>query len=168
MQATLRALLGRTASLPELAAHASDLLYAATSPEKYVTAALAELSPGSGTVTFVGAGHLDNMILNRDGTAITLCSTGRPLGLLPPEAPYQETTHHLEPGGSLVLYSDGVTEAQNEAGEEFGEERLLDALRGEAACRPAEVIDRVIAAIDRFAGGAPQFDDITLLVVTRL
>ena len=167
MQATLRALLGRTASLPELAAYSSELLYGSTSPEKYVTAALAELSPESGTVTFVGAGHLDNMILNRDGTAVTLSSTGTPLGLLPLVVPYQETTHHLEPGGSLVLYSDGVPEAQNEAGEEFGEERLLEVLRGEPTGSPAEVIDRVLTAIDRFAGGAPQFDDITLLVVAR-
>ena len=168
MQATLRALLGRTASLPELAALSSELLYGATSPEKYVTAALAELSPESGAVKFVGAGHLDNMILNRDGTAVTLSSTGTPLGLLPLVVPYQETTHHLEPGGSLVLYSDGVPEAQNEDGEEFGEERLLEVLRGEATRPPREVIDRVLAAIDRFAGNAPQFDDITLLVVKRL
>jgi sigma-B regulation protein RsbU (phosphoserine phosphatase) len=168
MQATLRALLGRTGSLPELADRASELLFASTSPEKYVTAALAELSPVSGTVTFVGAGHLDNIILRPDGSAVTLSSTGTPLGLLPQGLPYEETTQQLDPGGSLVLYSDGVTEAQNEDGEEFGEERLLEVLRGEAGRRADDVIDHVIAAIDGFAGGAPQFDDITLLVVKRL
>jgi sigma-B regulation protein RsbU (phosphoserine phosphatase) len=167
MQATLRALLGRTASLPDLATLASDLLFAATSPEKYVTAALAELTPESGAVNFVGAGHLDNLILRPDGTAISLASTGTPLGLLPHGLPYLQTAHRLEPGDCLVLYSDGVTDAENEAGEEFGEARLLDVLRADAH-RPAEaLISDVLAAIDSFVGYAPQFDDITLLVVQR-
>ena len=167
MQATLRALLGRTASLPDLATLASDLLFAATSPEKYVTAALAELTPESGGLNFVGAGHLDNLILRPDGSSITLQSTGAPLGLLPAELPYTQTAHRLEPGDYLVLYSDGVTDAQNQAGEEFGEARLLDVLRAETK-RSAEVlIDHILAAIDSFAGHAPQFDDITVLVVRR-
>jgi serine phosphatase RsbU (regulator of sigma subunit) len=168
MQATLRALLGRTASLPDLATLASDLLYAATSPEKYVTAAFAELSPGSGAVNFVGAGHLDNVILRPDGTAVSLASTGTPLGLLPPGLPYLETAHRLEPGGYLVLYSDGVTDAQNEEGEEFGEARLLSVLRAGATRSAEALIDEVFAALDRFAASAPQFDDITLMAVRRL
>ena len=72
MQATLRALLGRIPSLPLLAGHASDLLFAATSPEKYVTAALAELEPATGRLRFVGAGHLDNVILRADGSIVSL------------------------------------------------------------------------------------------------
>ena len=84
MQATLRALLGRGGSLAVLALQASELLYASTSPEKYVTAALVELVPGSGALTFVGAGHLDNVIIRADGSVVPLASTGPPLGLLPP------------------------------------------------------------------------------------
>jgi sigma-B regulation protein RsbU (phosphoserine phosphatase) len=168
MQATLRALLGRTASLPDLATLASELLYAATSPEKYVTAALAELSPESGAVNFVGAGHLDNVILRPDGTAVSLASTGTPLGLLPSGLPYLETAHQLAPGDYLVLFSDGVTDAENQQGEEFGESRLLEVLRADASRSGEALIDDVFAAIDRFAGRAPQFDDITLLVVRRL
>ena len=95
MQATLRALLGRIASLPVLAGHASDLLYAATSPEKYVTAALVELEPATGRLRFVGAGHLDNVILRADGSIVSLASTGAPLGLLPPGLPYGETSEVL-------------------------------------------------------------------------
>ena len=167
MQATLRALLGRTASLPLLARQASDLLYGATSPEKYVTAALAELTPRTGGVRFVGAGHLDNVILRADGSTVPLSSTGAPLGLLPPGLPYGESEERLQPGDSLVLFSDGVTDAQNADDEEFGEGRLLDTLR-HAAGQPAEtVIDRVFAAIDAFVARTLQFDDITVLVVRR-
>jgi sigma-B regulation protein RsbU (phosphoserine phosphatase) len=167
MQATLRALLGRTTSLPALARHASELLYGATSMEKYVTAALAELTPGTGTLRFVGAGHLDNVILRADGTIVLLASTGVPLGLLPPGLPYDETAEALHPGDALVLYSDGVTDARDADGEEFGEERVLQILR-EATALPAEgIIDRLFAAIDDFVGGTPQFDDITVLVASR-
>ena len=168
MQATLRALIGRVASIPALAGQASDLLYGATSPEKYVTAAFAELVPATGALTFVGAGHLDNVILRKGGAMVPLASTGAPLGLLPPGLPYGETGQRLDPGDALVLFSDGITEAQDASGEEFRDSRLLDTLRKAAGQPAVAVIDRVFAAIDAFAGGAPQFDDMTILVARRL
>jgi serine phosphatase RsbU (regulator of sigma subunit) len=168
MQATLRALLERTGSLAELAGHASALLYASTPPEKYVTAAFVELAPATGTVTFVGAGHLDNLVVRASGEVVPLVSTGMPLGLFPPGDGYDQSTHTLDPGDALVLFSDGVTEAQNVDDEEFGEERLLEVLRGCSGQSAETLIDRTFAAIDAFAGGAPQFDDITVLVACRL
>ena len=167
MQATLRALLGRAESLPELAGRASDLLFASTAPEKYVTAALADLEPRTGAIRFVGAGHVDTLILRANGDAVTLGSTGTPLGLLPPLMPYGEVNLVLAPGDTLVLFSDGVTEAQNADEEEYGEARLVECLRGVADQPAAEMIERLMMSIDGFAGGAPQFDDITLLVARR-
>jgi serine phosphatase RsbU (regulator of sigma subunit)/putative methionine-R-sulfoxide reductase with GAF domain len=167
MQATLRALLGRTASLPALAGLASDLLFASTAPEKYVTAALADLEPRTGAFRFVGAGHVDTLILRANGDTVTLGSTGTPLGLLPPLMPYGEVNLRLDPGDALVLFSDGVTEAQNADEEEYGEARLVECLRAVADQPAAVMIDRLMTAIDGFAGGAPQFDDITLLVARR-
>ncbi len=167
MQATLRALLSRTDSLPALAGQASELLYGSTAPEKYVTAALVDLDPRTGALHFVGAGHVDTLILRADGTVVTLSSTGTPLGLLPLAFPFGETPLVLHPGDMLVLFSDGVPEAINPADEEYGEARLVDVLRACASLPASEVIDRVLAAIDAFVGEAPQFDDITLLVVKR-
>ena len=168
MQATLRALIGRTTSLAELAGHASELLYAATPPEKYVTAAFVELAPATGWVTFVGAGHLDNLVLRASGATVPLVSTGTPLGLLPLSAPYGEGTDRLHPGDALVLFSDGVTEAQNADDEEFGEERLQahpPRLARRAGCRR----DRPgVRGHRRVRGRRPQFDDITMLVLRRL
>ena len=168
MQATLRALLGRAASLPALAEESSALLFATTAPEKYVTAALAVLSPATGDLRFVGAGHVDTLILRASGEAETLSSTGTPFGLLPPGLPYGESHRSLAPGDTLVLFSDGVPEAQNPGDEEFGEARLLEVLRQTGGASPADIVARVMTAIDAFAAGAPQFDDITLLVVRRV
>jgi phosphoserine phosphatase RsbU/P len=167
MQATLRALLGRVALLPQLAGHASELLFAATSPEKYVTAALAELDTLTGGLRFVGAGHLDNVILRADGAVVPLTSTGPPLGLLPPGLPYGETSEVLRPGDALVLYSDGVTDAQAVGDEEFGEGRLHDTLRAVAGQPTEAIIDRVFETIETFVADTPQFDDMTMLVVRR-
>jgi sigma-B regulation protein RsbU (phosphoserine phosphatase) len=167
MQATLRALLGRAESLPRLAEQASALLFATTAPEKYVTAALADVDPATGAIRFVGAGHVDTLILRVGGEITTLASTGTPLGLLPPLMPYGEVDVVLAPGDMLVLFSDGVTDAQNAADEEFGEARLVECLRAAAEQPVAVVIERIMAAIDAFAGDAPQFDDITVLVARR-
>ena len=168
MQATLRALLGQGPSLPALAGQASDLLYAATSPEKYVTAALAALNPGDGAVHFVGAGHLDNLVVRATGGDVALASTGPPLGLLPLGLPYGETTATLQHGDALVLFSDGITDAENADGQEFGEQRLRDVLQSSIGERADTIIDRIFDAIDAFAGGAPQFDDMTVLITRRL
>jgi len=168
MQATLRALLGRTASLQELTGFAHELLYGSTGDNKYVTAALLELVPATGRANYVSAGHINSLVVSKDGVVVPLGSTGAPLGLLPPGMPYDATAIHIHPGDCLVLCSDGVPDAQNEAGDEWGESRLtalLQECRGESS---ATIVDTVFGAIDTFAGAAPQFDDITLIVLRRL
>jgi sigma-B regulation protein RsbU (phosphoserine phosphatase) len=167
IQATLRALLGRIVSLTDLSAHTNELLYASTPSNKYVTAILFELDPTTGGVRFVNAGHTDCLLLRAEGEAVWLKATGTPLGLLP-AMPYEEQSLEVRPGDIVALFSDGVTEAQDENENEFGEERLAEFLRP-IVQEPAEVIvDKVFAEIDRFAGSAPQYDDITLLVIKML
>jgi sigma-B regulation protein RsbU (phosphoserine phosphatase) len=168
MQATLRALLGRNPSLPALATQASELLFASTAPNRYVTAALLDLDVRTGAGRYLSAGHVDCLLARAAGAAVPLASTGAPLGLLPPGMPYEETPVSLEPGDSVLLYSDGVVDAQNADGEEFGEARLLDIVQQMHRLTGSELVDRVFDAIDQHAAGAPQFDDITLLVVRRL
>lgn len=167
-QATLRALLGRTTSLTELAGLASRLLHGSTAANKYVTAALLELDPASGGGRYVSAGHINSWVFAGGGAAPRpLISTGSPLGLLPPGLPYEEILVSVAPGDCVVLCSDGVTDAQNTAEEEFGEERLTAAVHASIAAPVEAIVQRVFDAIDTFVGGAPQFDDITLLVVRR-
>jgi serine phosphatase RsbU (regulator of sigma subunit) len=166
-QATLRALVGRPPSLPALATQASDLLYASTAANKYVTAAFLDLDIATGAARFVSAGHVDCLLVRADGTPVRLESTGAPLGLLPPGLPFEETTVALEPGDCIMLYSDGVADAQNEAGEDFGDDRLLDTATRMKDQSAGTIVDGVFGAIDRFVGTASQFDDITILVAKR-
>jgi serine phosphatase RsbU (regulator of sigma subunit) len=172
MQATMRALLGRLPSLTELATLTNSLLYATTPDNKYVTAILVELDPETGKGRYVNAGHQDCMLLRADGEVEWIKSTGTPLGLMAPDiielmAPYSEQSFELHPGDVLALFSDGVTEAQDEGENEFGEERLAEFLRP-IRTEPAEtLVEKVFCEIDRFAGSAPQYDDITLFVIKR-
>jgi phosphoserine phosphatase RsbU/P len=168
LQATLRALVGRTGSLGELAERASELLYLSTSDNKYATAALLELEAVTGEARYVSAGHTDSVLLRADGSTLKLHSTGLPLGLLPPGLPFDETHVRLDPGDVLVLYTDGVSEAVNGDGEEFGETRLCDIVRRLAGEPSATIVGRVFDAIDSFADATSQFDDITLMVLRRL
>jgi sigma-B regulation protein RsbU (phosphoserine phosphatase) len=172
MQATLRALLGRIPSLTELASHTNALLYATTPSNKYVTAILLEIDPATSRCRFVNAGHTDCLLLRRSSEAEWLKSTGTPLGLMPPDilaltSPYEECEFELEPGDLIALFSDGVTEAQNERDEEYGEARVADFLRQIRGEPAQQMVDLVFDEIDRFAGTAPQFDDITLLILKR-
>ncbi|MCI0659666.1 MAG: SpoIIE family protein phosphatase [Acidobacteria bacterium] len=166
IQATLRALLGRIPSLTELSAHTNELLYVSTPSNKYVTAILVDLNPATGRIRFVNAGHTDCLLLRADGEEMWLKATGTPLGLLPGMG-YEEQGLELLPGDLVALFSDGVTEAMDEEENEYGEARLAEFLRP-IANQPAEVlVEKVIAEIDRYAGSAPQHDDITLFIIKR-
>lgn len=173
MQATLRALLGRLPSLVELCTHTNALLYATTPSNKYVTAILLEFDPTTGRCLFVNAGHTDCLLLRASGEAEWLKSTGTPLGLMPPDileltAPYEQGEFTLNPGDIVALFSDGVTEAQNEKDEEYGEPRIAELMRQICHEPVAVMVEQVFAEIDRFAGSAPQFDDITLMILKRM
>jgi sigma-B regulation protein RsbU (phosphoserine phosphatase) len=83
-------------------------------------------------------------------------------------AAYFEQREHLGPGDLLVLYSDGVTEANNASFDEFGEDRLIEVLKQHRDEPAAAIVEAVTKALTEFAAGAPQADDITLVVAKRV
>lgn len=172
MQATMRALLGRIPSLTELATHTNSLLYATTPDNKYVTAILVELDPETGKGRYVNAGHQDCLLMRANGAAEWIKSTGTPLGMMAPDiielmAPYSEQSLELHPGDVLALFSDGVTEAHDENDNEYGEERLAEFMRPIRNEPADKLVEKVFHEIDRFAGSAPQYDDITLFIIRK-
>ena len=104
--------------------------------------------------------------MRADGSVEMLPCSGIALGLFPART-YDEQSFSLRDGDLLAIYSDGVTDAQNQAEEDFGTDRLVEVLRQHAALPASEVVARTFDAIDGFAGNAPQFDDITMLVMKR-
>lgn len=167
MQATLRALLGRTPTLAALAAETNDLLHATTPSSKYVTAMLVELRLETGAWLTSTRGTEGGLLLRADDSYEWLQPTGTPIGMFA-GLPYEEASLQLAPGDLLALFSDGVPEAQNTGEDEFGGERLLAHLRHARDKSADEIVHEIFEEIDSFAGAAPQHDDITLLVIKRV
>ena len=156
-------------SHPELVlGRANQRIVAETHTGMFVTVFYGVLDTGKGTLTYCNAGHIPPLLLSAEATA-TLDRTGLPLGILEYGA-WETGTVELSPGDSLVLYTDGVTEAQARDGIQFGQERLLAAmetLRSTGEPSAQELRDAVLAAVHAFMGGAPRFDDVTLMVIHR-
>ncbi|MEE4273242.1 MAG: SpoIIE family protein phosphatase [Thermoanaerobaculales bacterium] len=144
----------------------SHLLFERTPPEKFATCFLASLDPTSGVLRYSNAGHNPGIVLRSDGTVEWLASTGMPLGILP-EASYESSEVIVETGDAVVLYTDGLTEAENPEGEEYGEARLADLCRrhrNESLERLARIIAR---DQEEFVRGVPFVDDRTLVMMRR-
>jgi sigma-B regulation protein RsbU (phosphoserine phosphatase) len=124
------------------------------------------LSPETGRVRYVNAGHNPPLILRADGRLDRLESTGLMVGAFD-FATWEERECELASGDTLVVYSDGVTEANNPALEEFGEERLRYVLLSNRHADVEEMIVRLRDEVKTFAAGAPASDDATLLMVKR-
>jgi sigma-B regulation protein RsbU (phosphoserine phosphatase) len=166
IQATLRSLLRRESSLLEIAGVANELLYATTPPNKFATAFLCAINPKNGDCRYVNCGHNVAILQRAGGDVELLDGPGLALGLFPMRA-YGEKQFAMNSGDILALYSDGVSEAQNIEDEQFELDRMKAVLRDHSRKPAAEIVDAMFAAIDEFAGTAPQFDDITLMIVKR-
>ncbi len=124
------------------------------------------LDPGSGHLTYINAGHEAPVIFRGGGNREVLEVTGGVLGLFG-GAPFGIGTASLEPGDMLLAYSDGVSEAKNPAGEQFGEQRILDAATPPGTGARA-FLDDILAQLEAFRGAAVQSDDITMVAVKYL
>ncbi len=167
IQATLRALLSREQPLSAVAEQANNLLHATTPANRYATAFLAQYDPSTGSCQWVNCGHNDGVILRKSGDVELMPCSGIALGLFPSMA-YDAQTFELHEGDLLAIYSDGVTEANDLAEQEFSLERLIAVLKAHRESKASDIVDRVIQEIDLFVGDAPQFDDITLMVMKRI
>jgi tetratricopeptide (TPR) repeat protein len=160
---------------PELAlAAANERILADTHTDMFVTVFYGILDPQSGTLTYCNAGHNPPFLFEagKPGAVRRLRQTGVALGIF--EAGGWESDRvQIDPGDVLVLYTDGVTEAQGATGVMFGEERLLEVVQarlGSPTTQKAvahEIQEAVLEEIRQFVGTAPQFDDLTLVVVVR-
>jgi sigma-B regulation protein RsbU (phosphoserine phosphatase) len=154
-----------TTDLPTMMARLNALLFEMARGKKHATLFFACYAPASGRLRYVNAGHLPPIVLSGDGFEL-LMPTGVPIGLFE-TASYEERALDLAPGSTLVLVTDGVTEAVDPSEDEFGHERLAEAARRALSGPLAGVPDAVLDAVDEFQAGAPPTDDETLVVMRR-
>jgi serine phosphatase RsbU (regulator of sigma subunit) len=140
-------------------------VFAMTDGAHFATLIYAELDTTSRQLRVVNAGHPAPLLMAPDGqSANPITSTGPALGILP-DASYESRTMTLDAGATFVAVSDGVIEAFDPSGEEFGQARLVDVLRQAGPQPPSEVCRHIIEAVRRHRGMAPVHDDVTVLVI---
>ncbi len=164
VQATLRVQAKADGTAAMCVRRTNTLLFQSTGMEKFVTLFYAVLDTKAGALTYSNAGHERPFLMNREGTARRLDAGGIVLGILEDFA-YAEERVRFGSGDLFVVFSDGISEAVNGMDEQFGEQRIEGVLREQRHATAAEIRDRLIAAVRLHAGGAPQADDITLVVI---
>jgi sigma-B regulation protein RsbU (phosphoserine phosphatase) len=164
-QASLKTLSTAQVALPELASNMNR--YACSNSQgglRFTTAFLAEYDPIHRTVDYINAGHNNPILRRANGQIERLDVGGLPFGILP-ETKYESATVTLARGDWLVIFTDGLVEAENARQQDYGEERLLKAIEAGVSTSPAEMLKRMMAEVDLFVGNTPQHDDVTCLLL---
>lgn len=144
----------------------SPKFYLRTPPNRFATMFLGVLDPSKGDFRYASAGHAPACLVRASGAVEWLGSTGFPLGLMP-DAEYEVGDAHLESGDTLLIYSDGYTEAEDPAGKEFGQDRLAEVCVQFQNLEPEKLAEAIDRALEDHAAGQPFVDDRTIVVVRR-
>jgi phosphoserine phosphatase RsbU/P len=156
---------GLRLSTARMVSELNQQLYATTSPEKFATFFFAIYDQTTGVITYTNAGHLQPVLI-RAGEPLRLDVNGTIVGAFP-FSKYEESRLELLSGDLLVCYTDGITEPENEYGEMFGEERLIDLVAKNAALDDAGIIESVMEAVRQWTGVPELSDDMTLLLARK-
>lgn len=169
LQASLRAEAPRAAGdIAGMIARVNQMVYEASAEDRYATLFYAQYDPAARRLMYVNAGHnppIVYRISSKDRQLERLDREGGPVVGLMPDCPYGQAEITLAPSDVVVLYTDGISEAMNRSLEEWGEKRLLAAVREIESLCAEEIITRLMDAATAFAAAAPQSDDMTLVVL---
>ena len=166
LQASLMALCGEQVAFDKLVAKVNNIIYSNTDSDKFITFFGGILDIDSGQFTYVNAGHNPPYRVATDGSLQTLDKGGLLLGMMP-GVEYEHDTVNILPGEAVVMFTDGVSEAMNDDGEQY-EEFRLEALLKKHTDLDARMTAQMIAdTVSEFAGQAAQSDDITVVVIKR-
>ena len=164
-QASLKTLSTAQVPLEELVANMNR--YACSNSQgglRFTTAFLAEYDAARRIFHYINAGHNNPILRRANGLIERLDIGGLPLGILA-EAKYESASVALAPGDWLIIFTDGLVEAENARQDEYGEDRLLGVIGAGASTTPAEMLNRMLAELDLFVGNTPQHDDVTCLLI---
>jgi sigma-B regulation protein RsbU (phosphoserine phosphatase) len=164
-QASLKTLSTAQVPLEELVANMNK--YACSNSQgglRFTTAFLAEYDAARRIFQYINSGHNNPILRRASGLIERLDVGGLPLGIQP-DAKYESASVALHPGDWLIIFTDGLVEAENARQEEYGETRLLGVIGAAAATTPGEMLKRMLADLDLFVGSTPQHDDVTCLLI---
>ncbi len=167
LHAAIHAQVSARSSLEQTVSSVNQYLADNTPANRFVTLFATELDPADGSLKYINAGHNPPLIGRKDGSIEQLSSGGFPLGIIP-TAEFELGEARLMPGEVLVIYSDGVSEANNIDEDEFGLDRLASVIQNNLTASAAGLRDKVEAALSAFTKTAPANDDITLVIVKRV
>lgn len=152
--------------LAALMKHVNTLVYEASTSNRYATFFYAQLDLKSQKLIYVNAGHNPPFLLRKNGEVVRLEDGGPVVGMLPTMfVNYTQGEIQFEAGDLFVGYTDGISEAMNPAEEEWGEEAMLEELKLVYANPSEEILTHIVAEADKFANGAKQHDDMTMIIV---
>jgi sigma-B regulation protein RsbU (phosphoserine phosphatase) len=169
LQASLRSEATRAPdNLAGLMSNVNRLLHEALASNRYATFFYGQYDPASRQLTYVNAGHNPPMLFHSSNGACRVSrleASGTVVGLLE-NATYQQAAVPLAPGDVFIAFTDGISEAMNAKQDEWGEERLIDTMKGCLKLPPGEIISCIMKSADNFAAGAKQNDDMTMIVLS--
>ena len=166
LQATLRAQTLSPVNVDEVVKRANTLMSRSTGDERFVTLFYSELDTATHELAYCNAGHEQPVHLSVDGSIARLDSTGIAVGVLD-GYPYTMNKTTLQPGDAVVIFTDGVTDATTHANEMFEYARLEQSIQRHRSKSAVEMIESIFADVRSHVGNAPQFDDLTLVVIKR-
>ncbi|MGI8669340.1 MAG: SpoIIE family protein phosphatase [Aridibacter sp.] len=166
LHAAIHAQAAANSTLTESVKAVNEYLAVNTPTNRFITFFVAELEPQSGELKYINAGHNPPLVARADGSVIELESGGFPLGIMP-LAEFELGKIKLDHGEFVVVFSDGVSEAESVDGEEFGMERLTNVIKNNMQKSAAGLRDKIEFELSNFTTTAPANDDITLVIVKR-
>ena len=164
LQAILRAEVRTNKSLPDIISAVNEILVETTSPEKFATLFYGDWDPAARELAYVNAGHNYPIVMRRDGTSEQLHTGGLVLGVMP-QTCFEHGRLRLAPGDVLLMYTDGLSELRNPAGEEYGEERIVRFLTDSRHLSAETIKNKLVREANRFALGEIGFDDLTFIIL---
>jgi sigma-B regulation protein RsbU (phosphoserine phosphatase) len=166
LQAAIRGQTLMKANPAECLARSNILLYESTDSDRFATCFYGVLDTSNHCLRYSNAGHDRPILFSASGESETLDSSGLVLGILP-DSDYAESSISIEPGDFLLVYSDGIIDAADSAEHEFGLARLTGLVRETHDATAKDLLNRILQAVNSHAAGAPQTDDMTLVVIRR-
>jgi sigma-B regulation protein RsbU (phosphoserine phosphatase) len=166
LRAALIAEVGPQFRLENVAAKLNDFVHSSSAPNRFISCFVCDLDMTTGQLRYVNAGHNPPIIISKDSKVRRLDPTGFCLGMFP-SVSYDVAEVTVDKGETVVLYTDGITDARNSANKDFGEDTLISLLKKSAKKPAAEIVSKVNAELGSFSSGVDAFDDMTLIVLKR-